>query len=61
VNEEKDGRVDAIAVVRGVLGRVVRADREKVDQHADVLEDRQVLGGQVRVHERVLAAGSPGG
>jgi len=48
VNEEKHGRVwrillhgvDAIAVVRGVLGRVVRADLENVDQHADVLEYR---------------------
>jgi len=48
VNEEKHGRVgriplqriEAIAVVRGVLGRVVRANLETVDQHADVLEGR---------------------
>ena len=32
------------------------ADLENVDQHADVLEDRLALGGQVRVHERVLTA-----
>jgi hypothetical protein len=42
-------RVDAIAVVRGVLGRVVCADLENVDQHADVLDDHRGLGGQVRV------------
>jgi hypothetical protein len=67
VHEEKHGRlgrmllqrIDAITVVRGVLDRVVRADLENVDQHADVLEDRRALGGQVRVHERVLTAAVP--
>jgi hypothetical protein len=67
VNEEKHRRlgrillqrVDAVAVVRGVLDRVVRADLENVDEHADVLEDRRALGGQVRVHERVLATAVP--
>ena len=37
----------------------MRADLENVDQHADVLEDRRALGGQVRVHEGVLAAAVP--
>ena len=44
------------AVVHGVLGRVVCADLENVDQHADVLEDRRALGGH---HERVLTAAVP--
>ena len=67
VNEEKHRRlgriplqrVEAIAVVRGVLDRVVRADLENVDQHANVLEKCRALGGQVRVHERVLTAAVP--
>jgi hypothetical protein len=42
-------RVDVIAVVRGILGRIVCVQLKNVDQHADVLEDRLALGGQVRV------------
>ena len=52
-------RVEAIAVIRRVLGRVVRADLKDVDEHADVLEDRRALRGEVRVHERVLPAAVP--
>ena len=52
-------RVQAIAIVRRVLGRVMRADLEDVYQHTDVLEDGRALGRQVRVHERVLAAAVP--
>jgi len=67
VHEEEDTRlgrvplqrVQAIAVVRRVLGRVMRANLEDVNQHADVLEDGRALGGEVRVHERVLAAAVP--
>jgi hypothetical protein len=54
VKEEKHGRlgrillqrVDAIAVVRGVLGRVVRGDINNVDQHAEMLEELRALGGR---------------
>jgi len=67
VHEEEDARlgrvllerVEAIAVVRRVLGRVMRADLEDVNQHADVLEDGRALRGEVRVHERVLPAAVP--
>ena len=67
VHEEEDGRLgrvalqrlEAVAVVRGVLGGVVRAHLEDVDQHADVLEDRRALRREVRVHERVLPAAVP--
>ena len=52
-------RVQAIAIVRRVLCRVMRADLEDVYQHTDVLEDGRALGRQVRVHERVLAAAVP--
>ena len=40
-------RVEAIAVVCGVLGRVMRTDLEDIDQDADMLEDRRrrALGG----------------
>ena len=37
----------------------MRADLEDVNQHADVLEDGRALGGQIRVHECVLAAAVP--
>ena len=39
-------RVDVIAVVRGVFGRIVCADLNTVDQHAHVLEDLRALGGR---------------
>ena len=53
VNGEKHGRVgrillrgvDAIALVRGVLGPIVRADLETVDEHAGMLDYRLALGG----------------
>jgi hypothetical protein len=67
VHEEEDARlgrvllerIEAIAVVRRVLGRIMRADLEDVNQHADVLEDGRALRGEVRVHERVLPAAVP--
>ena len=52
-------RVKAIAVVGRVLGRVMRADLEDVNQHTDVLGDGRALGGEVRVHEHVLSAAVP--
>jgi hypothetical protein len=33
----------------------MRADLEDVNQHTDGPEDGRALGGEVRVHERVLA------
>lgn len=52
-------RGEALAVVAHVLRDVARGDVEDVDEDADVLEDRRLLGGQVRVHEGVLAAAVP--
>lgn len=52
-------RVEAVAVVRRVLGGVVRADLEDVDEHADVLKDRRALRREVGVHEGILPAAVP--
>ena len=51
--------IKRIAVVLGVFGGVACADFENVDEHPDVLEDSGALGGEVRVHERVLASAVP--
>jgi hypothetical protein len=38
---------------------LARLNVEHVDENADVLEDSGALGGEIRVHEGVLAAAVP--
>lgn len=51
--------VETVAVILEVLIHLARLDVEHVDEDADVLEDSRALGGEVRVHEGVLAAAVP--